>query len=618
MKALLDLFKQVTQEEEFDAIKIGLASPEKIRSWSYGEVKKPETINYRTFKPERDGLFCAKIFGPVKDYECLCGKYKRLKHRGVICEKCGVEVTLAKVRRERMGHIELASPVAHIWFLKSLPSRMGMVLDMTLRDIERVLYFEAFVVTDPGLTPLNRAQLLTEDDYLAKLEQHGDDFSATMGAEGIRELLKSLDVHARDRQAAQGARDDRLRHEDQEDRQAPEGARGVQQVGHQAGVDDPRSAAGAAAGIAPAGPAGRRPLRDVRPERPLSPRDQPQQPVEAAARAQGAGHHRPQREADAAGSRRLAARQRPPRQGDDGREQASAEVARRHDQGQGRTLPPEPARQARRLFGTLGHRRRSAAEAAPVRPAEADGARALQAVHLQQARNDGPGDDDQGGEEDGRGAGARRLGHPRRRDPRAPGAAESRADAASPRHPGVRAGADRRQGDPAASARLHGVQRRLRRRPDGRPRAAVARSADGSAHADAGVEQRAAAVERRAVHRAVAGHRARPLLRDAREDRRDGRWLGVRRRRGSGARVRIAPGGAARAGQGAHQGSRRQAGRRERSRRSPATTRRSAARCCPRSCRRGCRSATSTSRSRRRRSRGSSTRASAAAACARR
>ncbi len=194
MKALLDLFKQVTQEEEFDAIRIGLASPEKIRSWSYGEVKKPETINYRTFKPERDGLFCAKIFGPVKDYECLCGKYKRLKHRGVICEKCGVEVTLAKVRRERMGHIELASPVAHIWFLKSLPSRMGMVLDMTLRDIERVLYFEAFVVTDPGLTPLNRGQLLTEDDYLAKLEQHADDFSATMGAEGIRELLKSLDV----------------------------------------------------------------------------------------------------------------------------------------------------------------------------------------------------------------------------------------------------------------------------------------------------------------------------------------------------------------------------------------------------------------------------------------
>lgn len=196
MKALLDLFKQVTPKEEFDSIKIGLASPEKIRSWSYGEVKKPETINYRTFKPERDGLFCAKIFGPVKDYECLCGKYKRLKHRGVICEKCGVEVTLSKIRRERMGHIELAAPVAHIWFLKSLPSRLGLILDMTLRDIERVLYFEAYVVTDPGMTPLNRAQLLTEDDYLNKTEEFGDDFSAAMGAEGVRELLRSLDIEA--------------------------------------------------------------------------------------------------------------------------------------------------------------------------------------------------------------------------------------------------------------------------------------------------------------------------------------------------------------------------------------------------------------------------------------
>ena len=195
MKALLELFKQVQQDEDFEAIKIGLASPEKIRSWSYGEVKKPETINYRTFKPERDGLFCAKIFGPIKDYECLCGKYKRLKHRGVICEKCGVEVTLAKVRRERMGHIELASPVAHIWFLKSLPSRLGLVLDMTLRDIERVLYFEAYVVTDPGLTPLKRCQLLTEDDYLAKVEEFGDDFSAAMGAEGIRALLRAIDIN---------------------------------------------------------------------------------------------------------------------------------------------------------------------------------------------------------------------------------------------------------------------------------------------------------------------------------------------------------------------------------------------------------------------------------------
>ncbi len=194
MKSLLDLFKQFTPDEHFDAIKIGLASPEKIRSWSFGEVKKPETINYRTFKPERDGLFCAKIFGPIKDYECLCGKYKRLKHRGVICEKCGVEVTQTKVRRERMGHIDLAAPCAHIWFLKSLPSRLGLVLDMTLRDIERVLYFEAYVVTDPGMTPLKKFSIMTEDDYDAKRKEYGDEFEAKMGAEGIRDLLDSIDI----------------------------------------------------------------------------------------------------------------------------------------------------------------------------------------------------------------------------------------------------------------------------------------------------------------------------------------------------------------------------------------------------------------------------------------
>ena len=194
MKSLLDLFKQFTPDEHFDAIRIGMASPEKIRSWSFGEVKKPETINYRTFKPERDGLFCAKIFGPIKDYECLCGKYKRLKHRGVICEKCGVEVTQTKVRRERMGHIDLAAPCAHIWFLKSLPSRLGLVLDMTLRDIERVLYFEAYVVTDPGMTPLKKFGIMSEDDYDAKLKEYGDEFVAKMGAEGIRDLLDSIEI----------------------------------------------------------------------------------------------------------------------------------------------------------------------------------------------------------------------------------------------------------------------------------------------------------------------------------------------------------------------------------------------------------------------------------------
>ena len=194
MKDLLNILKAQGQSEEFDSLRIGLASPDMIRSWSYGEVKKPETINYRTFKPERDGLFCAKIFGPNKDYECLCGKYKRLKHRGVICEKCGVEVALAKVRRERMGHIELASPVAHIWFLKSLPSRIGLLMDMTLRDIERVLYFESFVVIDPGLTTLEKRQLLTDEQYYEALEEFGDEFEAKMGAEAIQELMEDMDV----------------------------------------------------------------------------------------------------------------------------------------------------------------------------------------------------------------------------------------------------------------------------------------------------------------------------------------------------------------------------------------------------------------------------------------
>ena len=194
MKDLLKLFKYQHPVDDFDAIRIGLASPDMVRSWSFGEVKKPETINYRTFKPERDGLFCAKIFGPIKDYECLCGKYKRLKHRGVVCEKCGVEVTQTKVRRERMAHIELASPVAHIWFLKSLPSRIGLMLDMTLREIERVLYFEAFVVVEPGMTDLERGQLMTDEMYLDALEQYGDEFDARMGAEAVREMLMTIDL----------------------------------------------------------------------------------------------------------------------------------------------------------------------------------------------------------------------------------------------------------------------------------------------------------------------------------------------------------------------------------------------------------------------------------------
>ena len=192
---VMNLFNPTGQPQTFDRIRISLASPEKILSWSFGEIKKPETINYRTFKPERDGLFCARIFGPIKDYECLCGKYKRMKYKGVICEKCGVEVTLSKVRRERMGHIELAAPVAHIWFLKSLPSRIGMLLDMTLKELERVLYFENFMVLEPGLTPLKERQLLSEDEFIQAQDEYGEDsFTAAIGAEAIRELLQSLDL----------------------------------------------------------------------------------------------------------------------------------------------------------------------------------------------------------------------------------------------------------------------------------------------------------------------------------------------------------------------------------------------------------------------------------------
>jgi DNA-directed RNA polymerase subunit beta' len=195
MNELTKIFGQVSGTQAFDQIEIAIASPEQIRAWSFGEIKKPETINYRTFKPERDGLFCARIFGPIKDYECLCGKYKRMKYRGIICEKCGVEVTLSKVRRERMGHIELAAPVAHIWFLKSLPSRIGLMVDMTLKDLERVLYFENYVVVEPGLTPLKRLELLTEDQYQMAVEEYGEDsFRAGIGAEALREILSQIDI----------------------------------------------------------------------------------------------------------------------------------------------------------------------------------------------------------------------------------------------------------------------------------------------------------------------------------------------------------------------------------------------------------------------------------------
>ena len=538
MEDLFGIFEKPKNPLAFNAIRISIASPEMIRSWSHGEVKKPETINYRTFKPERDGLFCAKIFGPTKDYECNCGKYKRMRHRGVVCEKCGVEVIQSKVRRERMGHIDLAAPVAHIWFLRSLPSRIGTLLDMTLKELEKVLYFECYIVTDAGETPLQYKELLTERKYREAREQYGDAFKAEMGAEAVRSLLGqlTLDKLAEELRAEMKATASEARRKKVAKRLKVVNA--FRDSGNKPEwmiLDDP---AGHSARPPSARSARRRPLRHLRSQRSVSARDQPQQPLEAADGAQRSRHHHPQRKADAAGSGRRAVRQRPPRPRDHRTVQASAEVAVRHAQGQVGTLPPEPARQARRLLGPLGHRRRPRAAAASMRSAQEDGARAVQAVHLQQARRKGLRHDHQEREEDGRERGQGRLGYPRRGYPRASGAAQPRADAASSGNPGVRAGADRRQGDSAASAGLRRVQRRLRRRPDGGARAAVDRSAGRIARAHDVDQQHPVARVRQAGNRADAGHGAGPLLHDAREAARARRGQELRQRRGSANRVR--------------------------------------------------------------------------------
>ena len=306
---IMNLFSPQVPAQVFDQIRISIASPEKILSWSYGEIKKPETINYRTFKPERDGLFCARIFGPIKDYECLCGKYKRMKYKGIICEKCSVEVTLSRVRRERMGHIELAAPVAHIWFLKSLPSRIGLLLDMTLKDLERILYFEYYVVLEPGLTSLKDRQLLSEDEYLKYQDEFGADSLHRHDRRGSdpRDAQGDGPEQAAGRTARRDGRD-RQRHQEEEDRQASQADRGLHRLRQPAGMDDPDRGAGDPARSAAAGAARRRALRHVRPQRSLSPRHQPQQPPEAADRAARAGHHHPQREAHAAGGGRRAVR----------------------------------------------------------------------------------------------------------------------------------------------------------------------------------------------------------------------------------------------------------------------------------------------------------------------
>ncbi len=380
---LMNVFSAGKEVPTFDRIKISLASPDQILRWSHGEIKKPETINYRTFKPERDGLFCARIFGPVKDYECLCGKYKRMKYKGIVCEKCGVEVTVQKVRRDRMGHIELASPVAHIWFLKSLPSRIGLMLDMTLKDLERILYFENYVVIEPGLTPLKERQLLTEDEYYKAQDEYGNDsFTAMIGAEAIRILLQAIDLT-------------KLREDLRVEIAGCNGGEKPKKLVKrlkvvEAFIDSGNRPEWMIMTVVPVIPPELRPLvpldggrfatsdlNDLY-RRVINRNNRLKRLIELKAPDIIVRNEKRmlQESVDAL------VRQWPPRPRHHGRQQASAEVARRHAERQAGPLPPESARQARRLFRPFGDRGRSRTQAASMRFAEEDGARTVQAVHL--------------------------------------------------------------------------------------------------------------------------------------------------------------------------------------------------------------------------------------------
>ena len=512
MNELMNIFGQVTGTQSFDQIRISIASPERIHSWSYGEIKKPETINYRTFKPERDGLFCARIFGPIKDYECLCGKYKRMKYRGIICEKCGVEVTLSKVRRDRMGHIELASPVAHIWFLKSLPSRIGLLLDMTLKDLERILYFENYVVIEPGLTPLKQHQLLSEEEYLQAQDDYGDDqFTASIGAEALRTVLSAIDL---------GEERERLRVELRETNSEARRKKLVKRLKLvEAFIDSNSRPEWMILEVVPVIPP------ELRPLVPLDGGRFATSDLNDLYRRVINRNNRLKRLIELRAPDIIVRNEKRMLQEavdalfDNGRRGRIITGANKRPlkslsdmlKGKQGRFRQNLLGQARRLFGPFGHRRRPGAQTAPVRPAEEDGARAVQAVHLLEARALRPRQHDQGGQAHGREGAAGGVGHPRRGDPRAPGAAEPRADSASPRDSGVRAGADRGQGDPAAPARLHRLQRRFRRRSDGGARAAVAGGAARGARPDDVDQQHPVARQRQADHRAVAGHRARPL-----------------------------------------------------------------------------------------------------------
>ena len=498
MRDIFSFFEKPKDPLSFSAIRISLASPEKIREWSHGEVKKPETINYRTFKPERDGLFCAKIFGPVKDYECNCGKYKRMKHRGIVCEKCGVEVIQSKVRRERLGHINLATPVAHIWFLKSLPSRIGNILDITLKDLEKVLYCEAYIVIDPKETGLERGELLSEERYTQLLEEYGDDkFMRRHGRRG----------RPRDAQARRRARRSRSSCA-QEMRKATSEAKRKKIAKRLKVVEAFRES-------------GNRPEWMMLTVIPVLPPDlRPLVPLDGGRFATSDLNDLYRRVINRNNRlKRLLELNAPEIIIRNERRMLQEAVDALFDNGRrGKTITGPNKRPLKSLSDMLKGKQgrfrqnllgkrvdysgRSVIVVGPTLKlhqcglAEEDGARAVQAVHLQQARRARLRQHHQEREEDGGEGASRGLGHPRGGHQRAPGAAQPRADAAPPRHPGVRAGADRGQGHPAAPARLRGVQRRLRRRPDGRARAAVGRGADGSARAHDEHEQHPLAGQR--------------------------------------------------------------------------------------------------------------------------
>ena len=400
---------------DFDSIRISLASPEKIRSWSHGEVTKPETINYRTFKPERDGLFCARIFGPIADWECLCGKYKRMKHRGVICDKCGVEVTLSRVRRERLGHIELASPCSHVWFFKGLPSRIGYLLDITLRELERVLYFEAFVIVDPGeVTDLRKGEVITDERKRALDQEFPGKFVAMMGAEGIKELLKKIDVDflsedIRKKMQTEASQQKKLKYAKR--LRVTESFRKSGNKPEWMILD-----------VLPVIPPELRPLvpldggrfatsdlNDLY-RRVINRNNRLKKLIELHAPDVIVRNEKRmlQEAVDALfdnGRRGRVLR---------GRQQPPAQIAFRYAQRQAGPLPPEPARQARRLLRPFRHRGRSRAEAAPVRPSQEDGAGAVQAVHLPSPGTARPLHHHQAGQGIGRAAGSGGLGHPGR------------------------------------------------------------------------------------------------------------------------------------------------------------------------------------------------------------